>query len=334
MDISGGKMDLIANFDTPLGFLTFFLLLGVIFVNGWTDAPNSICSAVSTKALKLSSACILACIFNFLGVIISYLLGAQVAKNVFSLVSFNSAVESQIGICATFLSVIAFGVGAWLFAMPSSESHAMISSLFGACIALGGKMSNMYLSILKIIFYMLFSCVLCFVLSYAIGRLFLSKRLKYKELQICSCALCSFMHGSQDGQKFIGLLMLLYSSSSEKASVPIYIVAIVSVMMCLGTLLGGERIIKSLGENTVKLDTQSGFFSDLGSILTLSVCSFFGLPVSTGNIKSSSVIGVGIACKEKINKKTASEIIIASLATFPICFFLGYLLSRVIFYII
>ncbi|MBP3495743.1 MAG: inorganic phosphate transporter [Clostridia bacterium] len=326
-------MNFFANFDTPISFLTFFLLLGVIFVNGWTDAPNSICSAVSTKALKLSHACIIACIFNFLGVLISYLLGAEVAKSIFSLVSFNSVFESQIGICATFLSVIIFGVGAWLFAMPSSESHAMISSLFGACLALGGKMSGMYLSILKIIFYMLVSCVFCFFLSFIIARLFLNKQLQYKKLQIYSCALCSFMHGSQDGQKFIGILMLLYSSSSREASVPIYIVAIVSIMMCLGTLLGGERIIKSLGENTVKLDTRSGFVSDLSSIVTLGACSFFGMPVSTGNVKSSSVIGAGIAYKEKINKKTASEIIIASLATFPICFLLGYFLSMIIFYI-
>ena len=123
--------------NTPSAILPLLLGCGVVFVNGWTDAPNSICSVVTEDVFPLSKACVFSSAFNFLGAFLSLFIFSGVSESIFELATFKSNHDTSIGICATLLTVIIFSIIAWLFGMPSSESHAMVSALIGASIFLG-----------------------------------------------------------------------------------------------------------------------------------------------------------------------------------------------------
>ncbi|MBQ8546283.1 MAG: inorganic phosphate transporter [Clostridia bacterium] len=323
------------NIDTPLGFFTFFCAILVVFVNGWTDAPSALFSVVASKTLKLWQGAILSAIFNFLGVFLCSLIGGKVAESIFSLASLQTELEGSIICISCFLSVIIFGVVAWLFGMPSSESHALISSLAGASLALGGFRADLIIQILKILLFMVLSCVLSYFLSFGIAKLFLKRKLPFKGLLIFGCASLSFMHGGQDGQKFIAIMMFLLGvSQKEELKIPFVLVALVSIVMSLSTLLGGKKIINSLSKSVENLDTPLAFSSDLGSFVALGICSVLGMPVSTGNIKSLSIVGAGASQKKQINKKIITEILLTSVITFPICFLLGFFICKTLFFVI
>lgn len=314
-------------FDTPWGIFALLLSFGVIFVNGWTDAPNAIASSVCSGALSMKRACMLCAICNFGGVFLISVVNSSVAKCIFSLAGFDGAF-GICAFCASFASIMIFGVIAWYFGMPSSESHAMIASLAGASCALHGSFKTGD-KFLEIIIFTILCSVFAFTLSFFSSKLFRKDKLPYRQLQILSCVTTSFMHGAQDGQKFIGIILFLvnFGNGSVGFSVPISLILTVSAIMALGTSLGGGRIIKSLGQNTVKLDFRRGFVSDICASVTLFLSSLFGFPVSTSNIKACSVIGAGVSDREKVNKKTAVSVLAVSVITFPVCFLIGYLLT-------
>lgn len=313
--------------DTPWGIFALLLSIGVIFVNGWTDAPNAIASSVCSGALSMKRACILCAICNFGGVFLISVVNSSVAKCIFSLAGFDGAF-GICAFCASFASIIIFGVVAWYFGMPSSESHAMIASLAGASRALHGSFKTGD-TFKEIIIFTILSSAFAFALSFFSSKLFKKDKLPYRQLQVLSCVTTSFMHGAQDGQKFIGIMLFLanFGTGSAGFSVPISLVFTVSAIMALGTSFGGGRIIKSLGENTVKLDFRRGFVSDICASVTLFLSSLLGFPVSTSNIKACSVLGAGVSDREKVNKKTAASVMAVSVITFPVCFVLGYFLT-------
>lgn len=325
-----------SSIDTPLGFFAFFFALLVVFVNGWTDAPNSIFSVVNSKALKLWQGALLSGVFNFLGVFITSFLGASVAKAIFSFVNFSSARESHIIALSCFITIVIFGIVAWLFGLPSSESHALIFSLAGALFASGIKNDGFFKQIALIVFYLVFSCIASFLVSFLIARILPKGNYAYKKLLILSSSLLSFMHGAQDGQKFLAILIFVLglSSSTGNSFAPISLILLVSIVMSLSTMLGGGRIIKSLSKTSSLTDYHSSFCSDLGSFFTLMLCSFLGMPISTGNVKSLSIVGTSLAKKEQINKKMTGKILLTSVITLPICFFMGYFICKLLFFIL
>ena len=231
-------------FNNPSTFFTFILALGVIFMNGFTDAPNAIATTVSTGTLSMNGACILSAICNFLGISITTLLNMSVARRIFDSASFEK--NTNLALCAVFFSIILFSTLAWMLAMPSSESHALLGGIAGASMALSKKFDIS--PFVKIVIFMIISCGASFIISIIFGKLFKKIILPYEKLQIASCATTSFMHGAQDGQKFIGVLMFLQLSNnsinSDKSILPL--VMIVSLTMCVGTLLGGGKIVKSI----------------------------------------------------------------------------------------
>ncbi len=309
------------NFSVPIPLI---LAYGVLFVNGWTDAPNSIATAVSTGAISFKRASVLCASFNLLGVIIAYFVSTSIAEFVFSLGDFDSYVT--MGISIVFLTMILFGVISWYFGLPSSESHAMISGLVGVSFAISGDLTGIK-KVGAVFVFMVFSCISAFTLSYLTRRIFKWK-LPYKRLQILSCSLTSFMHGWQGGLKFIGIIAFLLGIDITKAKVPIFLMLSVAFVLALGALLGGKRIIASMGENLVKMRHISSFSSDIGTYLSLLICSLLGMPVSTGNIKCLAIMGVGFCEKEAINKKTTIKLFVSFIAVFPICFLISYFLMR------
>ncbi|MBE6663225.1 MAG: inorganic phosphate transporter [Ruminococcaceae bacterium] len=319
-----------SNLDTPLAFFAFSLSILVVFINGWTDAPNAIFSLVASKTASLGKSALLSAIFNLLGVLTFSLLGARVTQSVFSLVDFSSKAEGNVICISCFATVIIFGFIAWLFGMPSSESHALISSLLGAGLVFGGWSSALIWQIAKILIYMFISCALSFFLSYLIAKLFSKANLKYKKSLYISCASLSFMHGGQDGQKFIAIMLFLLGiSDTSRTKVPLALIFTVSLVMCFSTMLGGKKIINSLSKSVDNLDTSLAFFSDIGSFVTLLICSVLGMPISTGNVKSLSIVGCGRAKRISVNKKMITEILTTSVITFPICFILGFLFCKI-----
>ncbi len=317
-------MELFSGISTPLGALALALALGVVFVNGWTDAPNSIATAVATGALSMNKACVLSAICNLVGLGAMSLVNMRVAKSVFESADFGE--KREVALVAVFASTIIFALASWLFSMPSSESHALLASIAGASLALSSSFN--ITPFFKIILYMVASCIASLFISFLIHKALQRLTLPYKRLQIASCAISSAMHGAQDGQKLVGILLFLCPSAGDTS--PTSIIIMVSIVLFLGTLLGGGRIVKTMGEGITRLRAKSAFISELSAGLCLCICSLLGYPVSTSNIKACSVAGAGICDGESISYKTLVKMAYVAILTIPICMAMGYALTRLL----
>ena len=317
-------MSFFADVNTVYGILAVVFVLAVAFLNGFTDAPNAIATAVFSKALTMSSACVLCAVFNALGFFASSVLGMGVARAVFSIAEVGE--NREVAVFASLLSVFIFTVCAWLLSMPSSESHALISALVGAGLAMGTDAS--LTPLFKIALYMIFSCVISLLLT-AIAFVCLKKAfLPYKRLQIASCAIMSASHGAQDGQKLLGILLLLLPSTDASGNTSMLFA--VCVPLFLGTLLGGGKIVKTLGKDIGALNEKSAFIADLGAGVSLFVCSFLGVPVSTSNVKAGAIaLSLHLGGK-KVNSAPLVKMAYVALATMPLCAALSYFITRLI----
>ena len=315
-------MEFLSNLTSPSGAICVLLALGVVLVNGFTDAPNAIATTVSTGALSMNRACLLCAVCNLLGLLVSSAFNMAVADTMLSLVAVKE--NRTLALCAIFISVIAFSLVAWLLSSPSSESHALIASIAGVSLALSSHTDMT--PFFKIVIYMLLSCAISFLLSILIGKLLKNKYLPYGRLQILSCAASSFAHGAQDGQKFVGVLLLLAPTTKGGSSAAVIAVAI---FLFLGTLLGGGRIVRSMGNGITDLSEKSGFISDISATLCLLFCSFLGMAVSSGNVKACSIAGAGISDKKAVNYKTLVKMAYVAIITFPACTLLSYLIVKI-----
>lgn len=300
------------------------LLLGVVFVNGWTDAPNAIATGCITKSLSFSRCALLCGVFNLIGVALSPIFAEGVSENVFSLVGNKSTQESTTIVIATLITTILFGVITWLFGMPSSESHGMLCGLIGANAFFGG--SHLWSQAGNLLLYLFLSLLLSLFISLFVAKLFVKKAYLGKTgAVVCLCA-TSLMHGSQDGQKFIGIFKAFVSKIDTSPSffVNLSVIISVGVIMLLGSLLGGKRIIKTYKATSNEASISYFLSSDLGTIVTILLCSLLGMPISTGIVKLFSLVGASLGFKKRVNKKVTITTLIVALATFPICFIMGY----------
>ena len=302
--------------------VALLLALGVTFLNGFTDAPNSIATTVATKALSMNLACLLSAVCNLLGLLISLYANMSVAESVLAGASLGE--KREIGIIVILLTTIIFAVACWIFSMPSSESHALLASLFGASMALSSTIS--LAPAFKILIYMVISCVISFLLSCITYKMLKKANFPWRGLQIASCALSSAMHGAQDGQKLVALLLFLYPVNTRQTLVASSLA--VGVALFLGTLLGGGRIVKTMGQGIVDLTQKSAFVSEISSSVCLIFCSSLGMPVSTSNIKACSVAGAGLLDGKSVCYKTLVKMAYVAILTFPICIALSYLITR------
>lgn len=302
--------------------VALLLALGVTFLNGFTDAPNSIATTVATKALSMNLACLLSAVCNLLGLLISLYANMSVAESVLAGASLGE--KREIGIIVILLTTIIFAVACWIFSMPSSESHALLASLFGASMALSSTIS--LAPAFKILIYMVISCVISFLLSCITYKMLKKANFPWRGLQITSCALSSAMHGAQDGQKLVALLLFLYPVNTRQTLVASSLA--VGVALFLGTLLGGGRIVKTMGQGIVDLTQKSAFVSEISSSVCLIFCSSLGMPVSTSNIKACSVAGAGLLDGKSVCYKTLVKMAYVAILTFPICMVLSYLITR------
>ena len=349
MDLSFGYFwgEMTAN---PLLFVAVLLTLGVILVNGWTDAPNAIATCVVTRCMSARGAILMAAVFNFLGVFIMSSINATVAQTITKMVDFGTnSHEAIVALSAALFAIVVWATLAWWFGIPTSESHALIAGLTGGAIALHGGLSGVNGGEwVKVLYGLVISVVLGFALGWLVCRLvvLLFRRVerKYTErifrvAQIFGAACMSFMHGAQDGQKFMGVILLalfLVNGQSPDTAVqmPVWLMLLCSVIMGLGTSIGGKKIIKSVGMDMVKLEKYQGFSADIAASLSLLFSSVFGIPVSTTHAKTTAIMGVGAVNRlSAINFSVVKDMALSWLLTFPGCGLIGYLMAKLFMWI-
>lgn len=331
--------------SSPVLLITVLLTLGVIFVNGWTDAPNAIATCITTRCMSTRSAIWMSAIFNFLGVFVMTQINSSVASTISNMVDFGGNTrEALIALCAALFSIVVYSVGASYFGIPTSESHSLIAGLSGAAIAIQNGIGGinmdewakvLYGLVLSLILGFATGWVVCKVVSLVCYRMDRRKSNRFfRGAQIFGAAAMSFMHGAQDGQKFIGVLFLGIAFSNGQGSVsgisiPVWLMLVCSVVMAAGTSVGGEKIIKSVGMDMVKLEKYQGFSADLSAAFCLLYSSLFGIPVSTTHTKTSAIMGVGAVKRlSSINLGVVKEMVLTWIFTFPGCGLISFIMAK------
>lgn len=331
--------------SNPVLMITTLLTLSVILVNGWTDAPNAIATCISTRSMSPRSAILMAGIFNFFGVLVMTVFSATVAETVYKMVDFGGdSHDALVALCAALFAIVLWATAAWWFGIPTSESHALIAGISGAAIALQGGISGINpQEWVKVIYGLVISLGFGFLMGVvvvkAVERIFRNVNRRktfslFKNAQIAGAAGMAFMHGAQDGQKFMSVFMLGMflaqgQSSTTEFIIPIWLIILCSIVMALGTSIGGYRIIKSVGMDMVKLEKYQGFSADLAAAISLFIATVFGLPVSTTHTKTTSIMGVGAARRiSSVNWGVVKDMLLAWVLTFPGCGLIGYLMAQ------
>ena len=331
--------------QNPLLFIAVALTLGVILVNGWTDAPNAIATCVVTRCMSARAAIIMAAVFNFLGVYVMTILSPKVADTITKMVDFGTDKDQAvIALSAAMFAIVTWATVAFLFGIPTSESHALIAGLTGSAIALHGSFDAVNgAEWVKVLYGIVISVTLGFGLGWLVCKLVTLafrnvERRKtepvFRYAQIAGAAYSAFMHGAQDGQKFMGIIILcLFMSQGQ--SIPqnmepvTWIMVMCAVIMGLGTAIGGKKIIKSVGMDMVKLEKYQGFSADLSASSSLLLCSLLSLPVSTTHAKTTSIMGVGAVKNVKaINFGVVKEMCLTWVLTFPGCGLIGFIMTK------
>jgi PiT family inorganic phosphate transporter len=320
------------------------LLVGAsVFVNGWTDAPNAIATVVSTRVLPPRTAILMGAVFNFLGV---FLTGTAVAMTTASIVSIDSGTAGLITLASAQLAIVLWAVSAWRYGIPTSESHALIAGLMGAGMSLNGFASFNWVSIQKVFLGLFISTFVGFILGLYVTKLIkrMSTNLPRRKAntffsrgQIVSAMLMAYTHGAQDGQKFMGVMYLalvvggVYPAMTGAMKIPIWIMLLCSVIMAIGTSIGGYRIIKAMGLDMVRLEKYQGFSAEIVASFSMLAATFYGIPLSTTNTKATAMMGAGASQGiNKVDWGIAKEMMTAWILTFPACMLLGFVFATVI----
>lgn len=323
-------------------YLAVIMTLSVAIVNGWTDAPNSIAACVSTNALSIKTAVKIAAAADFAGSLTIGLLSAKVTERISILSDFGANAEyCDISLFSAMLSVIIFAVSASYFGIPTSESHALLAGILGSSLAVNGGIDNINSDEwINVIFGLIISLFFGLLSGFCLSK-FISTFLNinsyekfFIKSQIISSVFTAYLHGAQDSQKFAGIVStLLYNSGkfSFNDNIKIITTLICALFISLGTATGGNKIIKTVGNDIVSLNRIQGFSADISGLVCLLLSTLFGLPVSTTHIKTSAIIGAGLSNGVKeINSATVLKLFFAWILTFPVCSFLSFVITWLI----
>ena len=334
----------------PLLVMAVAQTLGVILVNGWTDAPNAIATCVVTRCMSARAAILMAAVFNFLGVFVMTMINSTVTATITNMVNFGSNTqEAIVALSAALFAIVLWATLAWAFGIPTSESHALIAGLTGGAIAIHGNLDGVNgAEWVKVLYGLVISVVLGFGLGWLVckGVVLLFQRADrqktdgfFRYAQIFGAACMSFMHGAQDGQKFMGVILLSVFLANGQTSVtdfhlPVWLMLLCSVVMGLGTSIGGKKIIKSVGMDMVKLEKYQGFSADIAASISLLFSSLFGIPVSTTHAKTTAIMGVGAVKRlSAIDLSVAKDMGLTWMLTFPGCGLIGYLMTKLFLFL-
>ena len=306
--------------------LIFVILLAVVFdfLNGIHDSSNIVATMIASRAFSPRSALALTATAEFLG---PFLFGVTVATTIGNEVAQSSALTLDV-IVACLVGAITWNLITWFLGIPSSSSHALIGGMVGAVIVGAGIGSIKLHGLEKVLIALFASPLIGFVFGFIITRIiyFMARAATpevnwfFKKGQLITALGMAFSHGTNDAQKTMGIitLSLVISGSISSFKVPFWVIAISASAIALGTALGGWRLIRTLGGKFYKIRPVHGFSTQLTSGLVIMAASFFGLPVSTSQVVSSAIIGVGSSERfGKVRWSVAQEIVAAWFITIP-----------------
>jgi PiT family inorganic phosphate transporter len=287
------------NMDFLYIVIAFVLIFD--FINGFHDSANSIATVVSTKVLSPLSAVVMASFFNFVAFLIFPLkVATTMGKGVI-----NPDVVNLTVIAAALIAAITWNLLTWWWGLPSSSSHTLVGGLVGAAIAKAGVGSVVIGGVLKIVAFIVIAPVLGMVISYLISALVIficrkatpSKVDKYfRKIQLFSASAFSLGHGGNDAQKSMGIIwvaLIVTNHITKNDPIALWIVLSCQAAIALGTLFGGWRIVKTMGQKITKLKPFEGFCAETAGSITLFGATSLGIPVSTTHTITGAIIGVG-----------------------------------------
>jgi len=309
------------------------LLIGLIFValvfdflNGLHDAANSIATIVSTRVLKPRYAVFWASFFNFIAFLF---FGLHVAQTIGTGIVDANVVDAHV-VFGALMGAIVWNVVTWLSGIPSSSSHALVGGLIGAGWAKVGFSGVVWSGVSKtgaaIVLSPLTGFILALLLVLVVAWLFVRSTpyavdSTFRNLQFVSASLYSLGHGGNDAQKTMGIIAVLLYSQGHLGSefrVPFWVVLTCQAAMGLGTLMGGWRIVKTMGSRITRLTPVQGFCAETGGAITLFAATYLGIPVSTTHTITGSIIGVGAARKvSSVRWNVTYNIVLAWIITIP-----------------
>jgi PiT family inorganic phosphate transporter len=284
-------------------FLYIVVALVIIFdfINGFHDSANSIATVVSTKVLSPVAAVAMASFFNFVAFLIFPLkVATTMGKGVI-----NPDVINLTVIASALIAAIAWNLATWWLGLPSSSSHTLVGGLVGAAVASSGWSSVVYAGVIKIIIFIVVAPVLGMVMSFIISAIviYISRKHSpsgidkhFRRLQLLSAVAFSLGHGGNDAQKSMGIIWvaLIVSGLATKTDpIALWIVLSCQGAIAIGTLLGGWRIVKTMGQKITKLKPFEGFCAESAGAITLFGATHFGIPVSTTHVITGAIIGAG-----------------------------------------
>ena len=313
-----------------LSFPMLAALIGVALLfdllNGLHDAANSIATIVSTRVLRPQYAVIWAAFFNFVAFLF---FGLHVAETVGKGIVNADIVDAQV-IFGALMGAISWNVITWVLGIPSSSSHALIGGLLGAAITKAGLKTVVWEGVVKTALAIIGSpalgLVLAMLLVLATAWTFrrytpLAADSAFRRFQFISASLYSLGHGGNDAQKTMGIIAVLLYSQGKLGSafhVPLWVVLACQAAMGIGTLLGGWRIVHTMGSRITRLTPQQGFCAETGGALTLFGATWLGIPVSTTHTITGAIVGVGAARRmSAVRWNIASSIVVAWVVTLP-----------------
>jgi PiT family inorganic phosphate transporter len=313
----------------PLATLVLLVALALAFdfMNGFHDAANSIATVVSTGVLRPHYAVAWAAFFNFVAIFVFHLkVAATVGKGIVDPVSIDHYV-----IFGALVGAIAWNLITWYYGIPSSSSHALIGGMIGATIAKAGTDPLVTKGIVKTATFIIVSPLLGMTLGalIMIGVSWLCLRTAprkvdrwFRRLQLMSSAAYSIGHGSNDAQKTMGIIWLLLISagvtSADAKMPPNWVIVSCYVAIAFGTMFGGWRIVKTMGQKITKLRPVGGFAAETGGAMTLFLASALGVPVSTTHTITGAIVGVGSAQRARaVRWGVAGNIVVAWIVTMP-----------------
>ena len=320
------------------------LAIAFDFMNGFHDAANSIATVVSTGVLKPQQAVIFAAFFNVLAISVFQL---KVAATVGKGIVLPGVVDHHV-VFGALVGAIAWNVITWLYGIPSSSSHALIGGIVGAVIAKAGAGALIAAGVWKTVLFIFLSPLLGFLLGsllmVAVAQLFrraspLRVDNFFRRAQLVSAGLYSLGHGGNDAQKTIGIIWMLliatgYSAAND-AMPPTWVIVSCYVAIGLGTMFGGWRIVKTMGQKITKLKPVGGFCAETGGAITLFLATALGIPVSTTHTITGAIVGVGsVRRASAVRWGVAGNIVWAWIFTIPASAFVagvGYWISLALF---
>ena len=321
---------------------SFFLLVCVVvlavifdFINGFHDTANAIANSISTRALSPRTAITMAAVLNLIGA----LSGTAVAKTVGAgLVDAGSI--TQLTVLSALFSAIIWDLLTWYFGLPTSSSHAILSSLVGAAIATSGTSVIISAGVYKVLIGLCVSPIVGFgcglLLMLLLARFFCNHSPSFinnffSRFQIVSAAYIAFSHGNNDAQKTMAIITMALISYYHLPAfdVPLWVICVCALAMSLGTAVGGWRIIKTIGVKLARLRPINGFAADTVAATVIEVASRIGMPLSTTHIVSASIMGV-VASKRisAVRWTVGGNIVLAWIITIPACAGLAWAICK------